>query len=194
MTSLHGQKLIKKSLINSDVSFFQIDTDNCFILNLGTSKGKELVVEALMDGEYSKDLLIKMREEGSTMFIGAGFEPNFVNPNDKLSAHKVVSIALNINLPEHHKVKVLGTNCNVEIEGSYSSLEVILDDGRCTLNGVKEQVEVRTQSGDINLYNAEGKVLAETKYGHIIKEIIPGGDSTFALHSVSGNISLNKVQ
>ena len=187
---LQAQKLIKKSHINSHISFFQIDTSNCFNLELGTSVGDELIVEAVIDGEYSKDLIIKISEEGNTLVVSAGFQPNFINPNDKLSAHKVISIALKIILPQQHDVKVLGTNCNVEVSGSFKALEVILDDGRCILKGVEESVKVLTQTGDISLYSPKGHVLAETKYGIVSKEDIPEGDNTFALHSVSGNINL----
>ena len=193
LNSLHAQKLIKKSFVNPGISFFQIDTGNCFNLELATSDGNELVVEAVIDGEYSKDLIIKIREDGNTYSISAGFQPNFINPNDKLSAHKVVSIALKINLPKQNKVKVVGTNCNVKAMGSFKVLEILLDDGNCILNGVRDSVLVNTHSGDISLYSKQGKVFAETKYGSIIKDVIPGGDSTFTLSSITGNINLKRT-
>ncbi len=191
--NLQAQKLVKKSLINSGTSLFQIDTGNCFDLDLATSNTDELVVEAAIEGEYRKDLVIRIMEEGSTVLISAGFQPLFISPNDKLSAHKVVSIALRIRLPEIKEVQVFGTSCNVHIGGFFRSLEVVLDDGRCTLNGVKEKVEVSTQSGDIILNTSEGFISAESRYGKVIKDVIPQHHNTFALRTVTGDISLNKT-
>jgi hypothetical protein len=160
---------------------------------LETSTGDELVVEAIIEGEYTEELLIRIREEGSTVMISAGFHPDFVNPNDKLSAHKVVSIALSIHIPELKEVQVFGTNCNVNVRGLFSALGVVLDDGRCTLNQVQQKVEVSTQSGDIILYCSKGLIKAESRYGKITGEAIPKGDNTFELQSNTGDIDLYKT-
>lgn len=187
-----AQKLVKKSLINPEISFVSLDTKNCFALEMSTIEGNEMIVEATIDGEYKKDLIVKIEEQGKTVHLSAGFSPNFVNPNDKLSAHKVVSIALKIKLPKHKDVKVYGTSCNITASGLFNSLEVILDDGTCTLKQVEELAKVSTQSGDITLYSRSGRVLAHTKYGKLSKERIPKGNNTFTLQTVTGNISLIK--
>lgn len=192
-SGLKAQKLIRKSLINSNISSFQIDTGNCFELELTTAVGDELIIEAELDGEYSEDLIVKIIEEGSTFFISTGFRPSFIVPNDKMSVHKVISIALRISLPEYNNVKVTGTNCNVTANGLFSALEVVLDDGNCILNQVGQSASVKTQSGNISLYGTGGIVDAETKYGNIVKNDFPHGDNEFSLYSITGNIHLIKT-
>ena len=159
-----------------------------------TARTKQVQVEASIEGEYSKDLLISIEEEGTTVRISAGFHPNFINPNDKLSAHKVVSIALQITVPEFKDVSIFGTNSNVEIEGKYQNLDVKLSDGRCKLNNVSEMVEVTTQKGDIWLSADSGAILAESAYGQVENDQIPKGQNQYTLKTVEGNIHLRKTK
>lgn len=150
-------------------------------------------MEAALDGEYGKDLIVRIEEIGSTARISAGFQPSFVAPNDKLSAHKLVSISLSIIMPAQHRVLVNGTSSDVTISGTYSDLQVILDDGRCLLDTVDGKVAVHTQSGDITLAHARGTVIPRSKYGRVCVDSIPKGDSVYSLDSVTGDIELRKT-
>lgn len=190
---LYPQKLVKKTLINPQTRYIEIDVTNCFELNVSTSANDHLQVAATIDGEYSKDLIVKIVEEGSTIGIKTDFRPNFVNPNDKLSAHKVVSIALNITLPEHKGVKIHGGSCNVVAQGLYNNLEVILNDGFCIINSVSENTNVSTKSGSITLSCDRGEIQAKSKYGKVIGDSIPRGGNTFVLNSITGHINLKKL-
>ncbi|MEC7265075.1 MAG: hypothetical protein VXW38_15155 [Bacteroidota bacterium] len=194
MLSLNGQKLVKKAFIDPNIDFIQIDSEYCYHINLSTSETDEVRVSASMEGEYAKDLLISIEETGTTALISAGFQPLFIAPNDKLSAHKVVSIALEITVPQYKSVAVYGTNCDVRVSGKYENLNVTLSDGRCTLENVTETVEVVTQKGDIWLTAPSGDILAESSYGQVEQEIIPFGNDQFVLKTVEGNIHLRKTK
>lgn len=189
-----GQKVIKKSIVNSTISFVQIDASNCFEITIETADTSEMVIEAFIDGEYKKDLELVVKEDGSTLTVRSGFNPNFVNPNDKLSAHKVISIALKIKLPEYKNVLVFGTSCNVEIVGNYKNLKVTLDDGRCDLTQVSQTCEIITQSGDISVSSSKAKIIANSAYGNVQENQIPQGDAHFMLRSTTGNIYLKKIE
>ncbi|MCB0371432.1 MAG: hypothetical protein KDD31_00315 [Muricauda sp.] len=194
MLSASGQKLVKKAFIDSHIDFIQIDSQYCYRVDLKTARTDEVTVSASIEGEYAKDLLISIEESGTTALISAGFQPLFINPNDKLSAHKVVSIAIEVSVPEYMDVAIFGTNSDVYATGKYENLSVTLSDGRCTLTNVSETVEVLTQKGDIWLTIPNGDILAETSYGHIEDGIIPFGHNQFVLKSVEGNIHLIKTK
>ena len=194
LVPVQGQKVVKKAFIGPRTQSIQIDSQYCYLINLQTAKTKEVQVEASIEGEYAKDLLISIEEKGTTVRISAGFHPNFINPNDKLSAHKVVSIALHITVPQYKQVSIFGTNSNVEVEGSYQNLDVRLSDGRCELNNVTETVEVTTQKGDIWLNADSGTILAESAYGHVENDQIPNGENQYTLKTVEGNIHLRKTK
>ena len=194
LTHLHGQKLVKKAWINPKTEYVQIDSGFCYQVNLFTSRTEELVVEASIEGEYSKDLLISIEEQGANLLIGACFQPNFTHPNDKLSAHKLISIALDIHLPQYKNVFVFGTSSHVMAKGKYKNLKVTLSDGRCILDNVIETAEVTTQKGDIMLMTPSGDIVAESTYGRVVKDAIPSGDNQFILNTVEGKIHLKKTK
>ncbi|WP_190810850.1 DUF4097 family beta strand repeat-containing protein [Flagellimonas sp. S3867] len=191
---LQGQKLVKKALVNAQTHYIQIDSQFCYKVNLDTSATDEVTIEASMEGEYSKDLIIAIEEQGATLLISARFQPNFTNPNDKLSAHKVISIALDVKLPEYKDVYIYGTSSNVSANGKYKKLKVKLSDGRCQLNNVRETVEVTTQKGDITLTVPAGNIVARSTYGKVFKEDIPFGDNQFTLNTIEGKIHLKKTK
>lgn len=191
---VQAQKTVKKTIIDPKTSFIQIDAENCFEVILETSNSTDLMVDAAMDGEYNPNLLVNVKQEGATIFVSAGFQPNFIVPNDKLSAHKVVSIALHIKLPNYINAKVYGTNCNVSASGRYHSLDITLSDGRCELINVGEKCVVKTQSGDILVSSKKATITASTTYGKIIEESIPAGNDIFKLQTVTGDIYLKKTK
>ena len=145
-----------------------------------------------MEGEYAKDLSIALEEKGSNIRIGASFLPSFTPPNDKLSAHKVISISLSVTLPEYMQVKVYGNHSNVFAKGNYNDLSVTLADGNCTLNKIVEKVSVKTQKGEIVVHGARGTVDTKSDYGRVIKGNILKGEAYFNLYSVEGDILVNK--
>lgn len=189
-----GQKVIQKTILNAETISVLIDAANCFEINLSTVDTDEVTVAALIDGEYNRDLLVNIERKGATVAISAGFQPNFIRPNDKLSAHKVVSIALDIKLPKYKTVRLFGTNCNVSVSGVYENLNVSLNDGRCNLNKVSEMTEVTTQSGDIILIDDKATIRAQSKYGRVANGNIPKGDNQFILSTITGNIEIKKTE
>ncbi len=189
-----GQKTVKKVFLTPHVTAIQIDTRLFFEVNVETSQEKEMVLEASMEGEYQKELGIVITENGNTIFVSAEFQPYFSAPNDKLSAHKVVSISLNVSIPENKEVSIYGNSSHVAVEGKYKDLRVVLNDGKCSIREVGQKVSATTQSGPISLEIASGRVKAMTKYGSISEEHIPNGSEQYQLQSTSGNITITQAK
>ncbi|WP_435623805.1 hypothetical protein [Flagellimonas sp.] len=156
-----------------------------------TSSSDELQVDASIEGEYSKDLVVNLETEGKSIHVSTGFHPNFILPNDKLSAHKYISIALDIKIPQYKEVAVFGTNSHVHARGEYQSLTIKLSDGDCKIEEVSETVDVTTQKGDIWLTATSGLVKASSDYGKVYQSALPMGDRHYMLNSKEGNIYVN---
>lgn len=186
-----AQKTVKKTLVNNDIKYIQINAENCFTVAIATYPGNELLIEASIEGEYKHDLAINLEENDSTIRVGATFLPNFNPPNDKLSAHKVISIKLLLKIPEYKDVRLYGTNSNVAASGNYKALQIVLSDGNCTLSEVSEKVAVKTQSGNIVLFAREGIINAKSTYGTVTSKSLKNGLATFALTSVEGDITVS---
>ncbi len=191
---VNAQKVVKKNIIDVNAAHLLIDAANCFKIDLTTNTSKEMVVEAIIDGEYRNDLLVKIEEETSFIKISAGFQPGYIIPNDKLSAHKVISISLRIQVPEQMNVHLFGTNCNVHAAGLYTNLKVTLDDGLCNLENVSKNTVVTTQSGDIYVQSKGATVETKNSFGTVFNGNIPIGDDFFKLSTVTGNIYMKKIE
>ncbi|MBT8178948.1 MAG: DUF4097 domain-containing protein [Eudoraea sp.] len=189
-----GQKAINKTYPASLDTRIQIDTDKCYLAEISAYEGEAVIVEARMDGEYAEALSINITEEGKTLWIGTAFNPDFVFPNDKLSAHKVVSISLSIRIPAYRDVQVFGSSCNVMLSGAFNEVDVVLNDGSCTLDQVARNVKVNTQSGHIRLNSLQGAVKAISHYGRVLQEEIPQGEKRYDLETVSGDITLQRTR
>lgn len=189
-----GQKTIHKSYPAPFGTLIQIDTDKSFKAEITAYEGNDLIVEARLDGEYAETLSVNITREGTTLWVATDFDPGFEPPNDKLSAHKVVSVSLVIRIPVNLDVQVFGTSCNLTMSGAFRNVDVALNDGNCTLNQVAQKVNVHTQSGNIRLNSLKGVVRAVSHYGQIIQETIPEGDKYYELETVSGDITLNRTK
>ena len=66
---IFAQKVVKKSIVNPAISLVQIDVNNCFKIQLETTDTDEILVEAFIDGEYTQDLELTVKEEGSTLLL-----------------------------------------------------------------------------------------------------------------------------
>lgn len=147
-----------------------------------------------MEGEYAEAFSMNISEEGNTLWIGPQLSPEFQFPNDKLSAHKVVSLSLRVKIPAYRNLQVFGTSCNITLSGAFNEVDVVLNDGNCTLNQVAQQVNVNTQSGDILLNSFQGVVRAKSHYGQVKQEDFPKGDEHYVLETVSGDITLHRTK
>ena len=191
---LNAQKKIYNKILAEHIGLIQVDATNCFIVEVHTIEGGEISVEAEIEGEYSQDLGLEIVTNGNTLVIETGFTPSFENPNDKLSAHKVISILLRLNMPLNKKLEIFGTNSRVVVDGVYKELHVSLSDGTCLLNNVDADATVKSQSGNIKVVSTAAQINAISKYGTVSFNSIPYGTSTYKLETVTGNIDLSKTE
>lgn len=191
---LIAQNVVEKVLINSNISHIQIDATNCFEVELVTTNTKEVIIEATIDGEYKNDLILKANVSGETLLVSSGFRMGFKNPNDKLSIHKVVSIALKIQLPKQRNINVFGTNCITKVTGDYKYLKITMSDGNCYLTNIRGQLDIKTQSGHIYVKSKAATVASDSKYGMVVGELLPSNTNYFKLNTITGNIELMKIE
>ena len=190
----HPQKVVSKSVEFPAGSVARIDARQCYVLQLDTRAGGEMVVEARMEGEYGGYNAIQLTREGNTLHLAAGFEPLFRKPNDKLGAHKVVSISLKILVPENRTVEILADDAQLEVHGLYEHLQILQASGYCGVYDAGRYVEIRTQTADILVASHAADIVANSRYGRVAPNGIPPGEAHFELYTISGNINLIRTE
>ena len=190
--TLYGQRILKKSIPQKHGQFVRIDAHYVFDLSLNTSDSHYVTAEALVEGEYQNEVILNLWEEGQDIFIEADFHPDYKARNDKLEAHKVLSIVMTIAVPKNNSVYLEGSSARFHIEGIYKRLRVNLQDGRCDLNKVYGDVDVLTNSADIFLSTEGGIISARSEYGQVQQDQIPTGPAKYVLNSKSGKIRISR--
>lgn len=188
MPSAHAQKRVVKTLLEPEIRDIAIDGSQCFAISLETARTDRVTVEASMEGEYQSEVVVQTENAGSTLMIRTGFTPGFDYPNDKLGAHKVLSVRLRVVLPEGQRVRLTAGRCQVEAAGRYDSLDVHIESGGCRMEHRATTTRVRTFSAPITARVRAGEVSAESRHGRVRVDPIPEGIPSYELKSHLGDI------
>ncbi len=191
---LFGQKVLTKTYPVPDKALVQLDVHHNYLLEVATSEREDILVEALMEGEYRGEMLVHLTTEGTTVNIATRSQPAFDFPNDKLAAHKVISVGLRVTLPRYLSVQVYGESANVRLSGVFHEADVALSSGNTTLDIEAEQVGVRTQSGNIVVYKKDEGVLAKSQYGRVQDRTRSMTKPIYNLRTITGNITIHNKE
>ncbi|MBW2937111.1 DUF4097 domain-containing protein [Aureisphaera sp. CAU 1614] len=194
---VHGysQKVIEKTWDANAFDKLEINSDDVFKIKIVTEQTSEIKLISQIEGENYENLNIGASEKGKTLTLKTTYRPYFKPKNDKLAAHKVISIEMILTIPESMEVAITAKIASLEIQGSLQKLDVNLRDGHCFLKDFVGNARLNTRDGDITV-NAqpwiEGKAIS--KYGIIKNELVSKGKYLIKAESVNGNISLLKTR
>ena len=186
-----AQKRVIKTLLEPEIRDIAIDVRQCFAISLETARTDRVTVEASMEGEYQSEVVVQTENAGSTLMIRTGFTPGFDYPNDKLGAHKVLSVRLRVVLPEGQRVRLSAGRCQVEASGRYELLDVHIESGGCRMDHRATTTRVLTVSAPITARIDEGEVSAESRHGRVRMDTIPDGIPSYDLKSHLGDIRVH---
>lgn len=189
---LKAQKRSVRTFDATTLTKLEIDAEKIFEVILEESTGDLLQAEVAIEGEYQQEMTLGVKTEGSTLFLKGLFLPTFEDPNDKLSAHKVLSVRLKLKIPHHLMVSLTGLSTRVVATGYFEDLQLRTAKGPVVLNRPEGMIHVRTTGGMIKASQCAGFVSATSSYGHVYRGTLPEGRSTLILRSVSGDIYMNK--
>ena len=190
--SVNAQVRVEKKIENPELTRVQIDAASLYLLDLETTPGRQMTLEGRFDGEYSPNQWVQVQEVAPhVLLVRPSFQPFFSLPNDKLSAHKVVSASMHLVFPEGMDVEVLGTDGKVQARGTYKNLVIVTGSGAVELVQTQGQIEVNTTSGPVRLTHAGIGLTAETVYGKVLGPSLPlgSGSSQAKIHSQTGDIT-----
>lgn len=192
---VNAQKRIEKSIaLNQDVSSVVFDLEEVFSINLKSTKTPLITLNAISEGEYANHFLITDTTQDETLIVSGKIGFTFPNKQDKLSAHKVHAITIEITVPEWLQVTLNSAIGNLNIEGYYNELTANSKSGNCELLDVSGQLAVQTINGDIHIKTKKGHVIAESKKRGITQKWLGKGTSVFKLKTVKGQINIEQSQ
>lgn len=186
-----AQKTLEKTIDASGIERLVIDADAVFIVSIISEKTTEISIRTKVAGETYENVLVTTSEANKTLTIGTSYSPYFKANNDKLAAHKVLSIEMQLIVPEFLDISINSEIASVKAKGVYNMLQIALDRGGCELTEFRGNASLQTKQGDIDVYaigNIAGKGIS--KYG-IVRSTLPlEGKHRIIAESRDGDVSL----
>ena len=174
------------------INKLHILTEEVFKINLKTSKTDKIYLRTQSEGEYYNDISIEVKLEEGQMLLSSKFPARLQNGYDKLSAHKVFSLEITLEIPEDLEIYVRSNQASLHGLGKYKYMEVELRTGYCKLNDFKGNALINTYSGNVEIETSNAMVTAHSRSGKVLNQGFSSGDHSIEIGSITGDISVRK--
>lgn len=196
MGVFHGfsQKMTQKRFDAHLADVLSVDCDQCFRMTLETTQTKEVVIDMFVEGENSEQVVLLTEMSADSLQVTTKFQPVFKAPDDKLAAHKALSVVLHISLPPNKTLYLSSDLGSVMAKGQFTSLTVELTEGHFDGWLKSSNVTVHTLQGDIDLATNKGHAKLNSRNGTVSQEYLGWGENQVDLKTVNGHIRLRRTE
>lgn len=189
-----AQNRTQKSFSDSNIAAIHINGNAVFKISVETNTSNTITVDSKIAGENNEHVVLISEIKNNTLYLATKYQPLFTDANDKLSAHKVMSIELVVNIPTNKSIYVSSDIASVYVNGQYKNAIIELINGACVLKDFVGDATVNTIQGDIEVITDFAKLEAFTKNGTLTLETLSKGNRLLSLYSINGNIMVIKSQ
>ncbi len=191
-----GQKTIQKSYPGEGIGQILIEGSGVFNIKVSARDTPTIMVKSQVNGEGFENILLQLKDKNGTLVLGHNYTPFFEPPNDKLAAHKVLAIEMELVIPLDLNVSILSNLASVEGSGSFKELRIGLDKGMIALIDFSGNAHLSTKEGDIKVEALALSIGAKatSKNGLVVNQLGTAGKFKMIVESVNGDITLLKSQ
>ncbi|MGB5942138.1 MAG: hypothetical protein WBG71_04600 [Leeuwenhoekiella sp.] len=189
-----SQKTISKNYSGMSPTGILVESDEIFKITVTTSKTDEIILKTKIDGETFETFEIKTSMEDSLLVIRTGRALGYKKIDDKLAAHKVMSVELIIEMPQDKELYIDSDLASVALTGRFRFINLNLLQGYARLNHFRGSGTINTKGGYVTARVFETSVDARTNNGKVIKEVLGNCPERLKIHSIDGNIAVFPLQ
>ena len=171
-----------------------IESDQVFQIYVKTTNSDQLVISTEVEGETFETLEIDTRLQNELLYVTTGRSVGFKAFDDKLAAHKVLSVVLHIELPKDKELWVNSSLASVEAQGAFSYVNLNLSGGRVDLLDFSGNGVVNTLRGAIAIETQNTEVNASSRNGTVDVASSPLQLYELVLKTVDGDISVSQSE
>lgn len=192
---LFAQKKVEQTFDIEGLKAIVIDSDLIFKITMHTQPVTFIQLNTVVDGETYASTLVNTKVVDDRLEIRTGRTPDFTPFNDKLSAHKVLSIELEMIIPENMNVDIRSTLAEVNLNGLYGKLQIDLGRGGLIGRGVRfRESVINTMSGNITLALTEANVTALSRNGARNVATVFNEGPPCIIQTIHGDINVLQVK
>ena len=190
-----SQKIIEKEFDASSISVIEINSNIVFNIIITSEDLKKIKIKTSIEGENFENVLLSIKEDNGLLSITPGYSPFFEAKNDKLAAHKVIAIEMELVVPENMEIRIKSSLASVKASGKYVSVEALLGTGNCILENFSGDAIIKTTQGFIKVFAFESvNAIASSKKGSVFNELTSNGKYRIEAESFEGDISLFLIE
>ena len=183
-----SQKDISGSYDAGNIKQLYIFTDEVFRINIQTSDIDQIKITSHSEGEYYNDIALEVEVLQEKMVLTSNFREVLQGGFDKLSAHKVFSLEITIEVPEHLEVFVKSNIASVFGKGSFKNLAVDLKNGSFIFSSFTGNAVINTYKGSIELVTNNADITGTSRNGKVEIPKDMTGRNRIVLKTINGNI------
>ena len=184
-----AQKVIEKEFSAEGLHKLSIADDSIFSIKIITSKRESIKMKVHVSGEHSEAIIIEENRSKGKLSLKTAVMPYFAFENDKLAAHKVMAIEVELFIPENISIEIKSKLASLETKGKIPNLAVSLQKGSCTITDFLGNAHLKTVDGNI-MVKAQKEVSgkAVSKYGTVENTLSSQGKFLVEAESINGDI------
>ncbi|MCB0464110.1 MAG: hypothetical protein KDC78_00335 [Aequorivita sp.] len=187
--------MIQKKIASEGIKTLSIVDDAIYKITIQSSEESTIKILAHISGEHSESVIMEEKIVDGTLSLKTGFAPFFTLENDKLAAHKVMAIEVNITLPKKMAVIIKSKLASVYTNGIFENLDISLENGNCILIDFLGNAHLKTLAGNITVHaqkNVSGKAIS--KHETVVNKLSSQGKFIVEAESINGVISLLQTE
>lgn len=192
--SLYAQKRLSQTYDATAIKELYIHSNEIFKIKITTGEVREITVATIIDGETFASTMLNTSTNDGVLKITTGKTPDYIPFNDKLAAHKVMAIELEIIIPIGLDVSIYSTLASVDTYGKLG--QVRIDLGRGHFKGeefrFRESGKINTISGSIYISSNLVNVTAQSRNGKVDIPPTQAEGPLLAIKSIHGDVTVVK--
>lgn len=190
---LSAQKITEQTLEAWGIKQIFIQSNEVFRVHITTINTDKISLKTESEGIYAEDIGIHLARQNDKLFLTSAYQKILSSGYDKLSATKVFSLSVFLEIPEGMKVVVISNLASVFVDGSFDFLEAELKAGRCELKNFSGKAILNTYDGDIVIETEAATIEASSRNGVLnIAKNLPSGKKILA-QTIDGDIIIKKL-
>lgn len=190
--SSFGQRETREIIDAKNLSGIQINTDEVFLLSLNVIETSQIKIKTHSEGEYFDNIILETEIKGKNLIITTNYPERLAGGFDKLSAHKVFSLEIELEVPKGLEISIKSNIASLQAKGAFKSMYADLKQGYCKLNNFSGSAVINTYSGNIFVETSAGLIEANSRNGTVVISKILPGRNPLRLTSIDGDIMVRK--
>lgn len=187
-----SQKDTSQSYDAGEIKELLILTDEVYRVKILSVAGDRVILTTHSEGEYYNDIHLEVKRSQHQMLLTSRFDENFPGGFDKLSAHKVFSLEITLEVPHGLDVHVRSNLASVSASGEFGNFRGELQQGNASLDDFSGNAVVNTYRGNIYVNTTNAVIKATTGTGNVIIPENSRGLYSIELRSVTGDIKVEE--